>query len=111
VKGPQSADAPPIYDLYGVSHHSGGMGGGHYTAICKNPLNNNWLVGSLIIVNALYFIWMAFYRYSFNDSFVSPSSAAAAVNELAYVLFYRRRNGDLKWAGIEPLEQGLPDEG
>lgn len=23
---------PPIYDLYAVSNHIGGMGGGHYTA-------------------------------------------------------------------------------
>jgi ubiquitin C-terminal hydrolase len=49
-------------------------------------------------------------RYSFNDSFVQPSSAQAAVNDLAYVLFYKRRTGELKWAGIEPLEEGLSDE-
>jgi ubiquitin C-terminal hydrolase len=42
VKGPQSVSAPPIYDLYAVSLHSGGLGGGHYTAVCKNPVNNKW---------------------------------------------------------------------
>jgi ubiquitin carboxyl-terminal hydrolase 4/11/15 len=31
-----------IYDLYAVSHHMGGLGGGHYTATCKNSLNNKW---------------------------------------------------------------------
>lgn len=25
-----------IYDLYAVSNHFGGMGGGHYTAYAKN---------------------------------------------------------------------------
>ncbi len=24
-------DKPPIYDLFAVSNHSGGLGGGHYT--------------------------------------------------------------------------------
>ena len=24
------------YDLFGVSNHMGGLGGGHYTAYCKN---------------------------------------------------------------------------
>ena len=25
-----------LYDLYAVSNHFGGLGGGHYTAYCKN---------------------------------------------------------------------------
>ena len=25
----------PLYDLYAVSNHSGGLGSGHYTATCK----------------------------------------------------------------------------
>ena len=29
------------YDLYAVSQHYGSMGGGHYTAICKN-IDGNW---------------------------------------------------------------------
>ena len=28
------------YDLYGVVNHYGTMSGGHYTAYCKNYLNN-----------------------------------------------------------------------
>jgi hypothetical protein len=35
-------NALPIYDLYAVSHHMGGLGGGHYTATCKNFINNKW---------------------------------------------------------------------
>ena len=44
VVGPIDPANPPVYDLYAVSHHSGGMGGGHYTAVCKNALNNKWYV-------------------------------------------------------------------
>jgi ubiquitin C-terminal hydrolase len=35
-------EAPPIYDLYAVSEHIGGMGGGHYTATAMNPINKKW---------------------------------------------------------------------
>ncbi|CAK4401890.1 unnamed protein product [Aphanomyces euteiches] len=60
-----------IYDLYAVSEHSGGLGGGHYTAKAKNPRNDKW--------------------YSFNDSYASETTADAAVTSQAYVLFYLRR--------------------
>merc|ERR1712141_96899 len=30
------------YDLYAVSNHMGGMGGGHYTAYAKNLDNKQW---------------------------------------------------------------------
>jgi hypothetical protein len=55
VLGPTSAAAPPVYELYGVSEHFGGMGGGHYTAKCQNPINGCW--------------------YSFNDSSVTETTA------------------------------------
>jgi ubiquitin C-terminal hydrolase len=42
VIGPQSNESPPIYDLYGISHHMGGLGGGHYVATAKNHINNKW---------------------------------------------------------------------
>jgi len=90
VRGPKFADAPPIYDLYAVSHHMGGLGGGHYTATCKNFLNQQW--------------------YNFNDSSVSMTEPSSAVASTAYVLFYRRRTGALKWAGMIPHPVGLPDE-
>lgn len=72
----------PIYDLYGVSLHSGGMGGGHYTAICQNPENKKW--------------------YKLDDSTVSESTPEAAIDGKAYVLFYKRRGAPMKYGGIIP---------
>jgi ubiquitin carboxyl-terminal hydrolase 4/11/15 len=40
VLGPSTKSC--IYDLHGVSEHSGGMGGGHYTAVCRNPNSGKW---------------------------------------------------------------------
>ena len=31
----------PLYDLYGVVHHLGTMGGGHYVATCQPPSSGN----------------------------------------------------------------------
>jgi ubiquitin carboxyl-terminal hydrolase 4/11/15 len=59
------------YDLFAVSQHYGGCGGGHYTAVCKN-IDGNW--------------------YGYNDSSVSSTSASSAITSAAYVLFYRRKN-------------------
>ena len=56
------------YDLFAVSQHYGGCGGGHYTAICKNF--GKW--------------------YNYNDSSVSKGSENDVVSSAAYVLFYRR---------------------
>ncbi|OQS04141.1 ubiquitin-specific protease [Thraustotheca clavata] len=61
-----------VYDLYAVSEHSGGLGGGHYTAKAKNPRNGEW--------------------YNFNDSSTSSTNASDAVTSQAYVLFYLRRD-------------------
>jgi len=67
----------PIYDLYAVSNHMGGLGGGHYTAYGKNCVDGNW--------------------YNFNDSSVSPVESPSQIKSAAaYVLFYKRRNGGTK---------------
>lgn len=60
-----------VYDLFAVSEHSGGLGGGHYTAIAYNSETKQW--------------------YDFNDSSVHPTEARNAVTPQAYVLFYKRR--------------------
>ena len=67
VTGPDKFSS--VYDLYAVSQHYGGTGGGHYTAVCKN--NGSW--------------------YSFNDSSVSSTGQSDIKSSAAYVLFYRRK--------------------
>lgn len=62
----------PVYDLYAVDNHFGGLGGGHYTAFAKNPADGHW--------------------YNFDDSCVRPVSDPDMVkSSAAYLLFYRRR--------------------
>ncbi|PWZ01155.1 UCH-domain-containing protein [Testicularia cyperi] len=62
----------PIYDLYAVDNHFGGLGGGHYTAFAKNPADGKW--------------------YEFDDSSVRPVANPETVkSSSAYLLFYRRR--------------------
>jgi ubiquitin carboxyl-terminal hydrolase 4/11/15 len=62
----------PLYDLYAVDNHYGGLGGGHYTAFAKNPEDDKW--------------------YYFDDSSVrSVSNPDEVKGQAAYLLFYRRR--------------------
>ena len=65
-----------IYDCYAISNHYGSMGFGHYTAYCKNPLDEKW--------------------YEFDDSRVSEINPArvkdTVVQNSAYNLFFRRRD-------------------
>jgi hypothetical protein len=80
IKGPSDEDH--VYDLFAVSEHIGGMGGGHYTAVCKNYRDGKW--------------------YDCNDSSVSEAQASDAVTPKAYVLFYKRRSGGI------PADQLVP---
>jgi ubiquitin carboxyl-terminal hydrolase 4/11/15 len=59
-----------VYDLYAVSNHYGGMGGGHYTACARNYLDKQW--------------------YNFDDAHVSlvTDPHRVCVTSAAYVLFY-----------------------
>ena len=58
------------YNLYGVSQHMGGLGGGHYTASARSWHDGDW--------------------YNFNDSSVSPVLPESVGGRNAYVLFYER---------------------
>jgi ubiquitin carboxyl-terminal hydrolase 4/11/15 len=59
--------SPHTYHLYGVTNHVGGMGGGHYTATCLNPGDQQW--------------------YHFNDHLVLKARAPVAT-PASYILFY-----------------------
>ncbi|WVQ75606.1 hypothetical protein IAR50_005234 [Cryptococcus sp. DSM 104548] len=69
--GIEGDDEPLLYDLYAVDNHFGGMGGGHYTAFCRNRVDGEW--------------------YNYDDSRVSKTDASAVQSRAAYLLFYRRR--------------------
>ena len=58
------------YELYAVSNHYGGLGGGHYTAYAKN--NGKW--------------------HEFNDSSVRSCSESSVCSSGAYILFYKRKD-------------------
>ncbi|RIA91954.1 hypothetical protein C1645_766206 [Glomus cerebriforme] len=60
------------YDLYGLIHHRGGLGGGHYIAYVKNPIDKNW--------------------YEYDDTYVTRKSAADISRLEAYVLFYQKKS-------------------
>jgi ubiquitin carboxyl-terminal hydrolase 4/11/15 len=66
---------PMLYDLFAISNHMGGMGGGHYTAYAKNYIDGGW--------------------YSFNDSSVTTASAESIKTASAYLLFYQRRRTNM----------------
>ncbi|CAD8192576.1 unnamed protein product [Paramecium octaurelia] len=70
--GKREDDKKLLYDLYAVSNHFGGMGGGHYTAFGKNHLNGKW--------------------YNFDDAQVNEVDEDQIVSKNAYVLFYKRRS-------------------
>ena len=59
------------YDLFAVSEHSGGLGGGHYTCVVQNAESGKW--------------------FSISDSHVSETTSKSAITSQAYVLFYQRR--------------------
>lgn len=59
-----------VYELYAISNHYGGLGGGHYTAYAKLIDENRW--------------------YHFDDSHVSSVSEAEIRTAAAYLLFYQR---------------------
>jgi hypothetical protein len=60
-----------VYDLFAVSNHYGGLGGGHYTAFAKNQMDKKW--------------------YDFNDSRVTSASPGDIESAAAYLLFYKQR--------------------
>lgn len=70
VKCKDASGRPHVYELYAISNHYGGLGGGHYSAYAKLIEENRW--------------------YHFDDSHVSPVNEGDIKTAAAYVLFYRR---------------------
>uniref|UniRef100_A0A1J3FN28 Ubiquitin carboxyl-terminal hydrolase n=1 Tax=Noccaea caerulescens TaxID=107243 RepID=A0A1J3FN28_NOCCA len=70
-----------LYELYAVSNHYGGMGGGHYTACAKLMDENKW--------------------YCFDDSFVATANESDIKSSAAYVLFYRRVRSESETSEME----------
>jgi len=89
----QNPDDPePVYNLFAVSNHFGGMGGGHYTAYCKNKDTGKW--------------------YNYDDSHVSETSENHLVTAAAYVLFYRRHTEGRRTHILDrSLSQSFAEEG
>lgn len=92
--GIHDLDEPLIYDLYAVDEHLGGLGGGHYRAYAFHHIVGQW--------------------YHFDDSYVTPTEAANAVNANAYLLFYKRRSdrplGGKTLQKIEDARQAAMEE-
>ncbi|XWS50184.1 hypothetical protein CRYUN_Cryun12cG0067200 [Craigia yunnanensis] len=65
-----------VYELYAISNHYGGLGGGHYTAYAKLIDENRW--------------------YHFDDSHVSPVNESDIKTSAAYLLFYKRVRSESK---------------
>jgi len=81
----------PLYDLYAVSNHYGGLGGGHYTAYCQMPDDSKW--------------------YSFDDSGVTEMNPDGVKSPAAYVLFYRRRGAEAQDGDIERVIESARGNG
>eukprot|EP01083_Nonionella_stella_P149235 473702_1 len=80
-----------VYDLYAVSNHMGGMGGGHYTAYAQNLIDGKW--------------------YILDDSHVSPlDDTQRCVSSSAYVLYYKRRGVDERVRGVPEVVMKDTDE-
>ncbi len=65
-------EGPIVYECYGVSNHSGNLGGGHYTASCRHPYKED--------------AW-----HFYNDRCVSGITTDRVVSPEAYLLFFQRK--------------------
>jgi len=63
-------DKKNSYSLQSFAVHDGGLGGGHYYAVCKNPLDNQWR--------------------EYNDSSVTVIGEDEALKYTPYLFFYKR---------------------
>uniref|UniRef100_A0A0A9CRM7 UBP10 n=1 Tax=Arundo donax TaxID=35708 RepID=A0A0A9CRM7_ARUDO len=89
VKQTSRRDPPPMYELYAVINHYGGLGGGHYSAYAKLVEEDNW--------------------YHFDDSHVSSVNEDEIRTSAAYVLFYRCVRDSSAVARDVPIDTDMVD--
>ncbi|XP_076903003.1 ubiquitin carboxyl-terminal hydrolase 9-like [Bidens hawaiensis] len=70
VKSIDLSGGSSVYELYAISNHYGGLGGGHYSAYAKLVEEDRW--------------------YHFDDAHVTPVSEGDIRTSAAYLLFYQR---------------------
>ncbi|KAK9767990.1 hypothetical protein K7432_001720 [Basidiobolus ranarum] len=74
-----------VYDLYAISNHYGGLGGGHYTAYAYNYEEER--------------------GYHYDDSMVEPVDVESIKTTAAYLLFYKRRGAEIHLPDLSKIEQ------
>ncbi|KAL4160670.1 hypothetical protein PRNP1_001234 [Phytophthora ramorum] len=84
--GPDS----PVYDLYAVANHVGGLTRGHYTAYCRYDADFPES-SALFKVTENSDVQCPELWFRFDDEKVSEIAAGDVVTDAAYVLFYKRR--------------------
>uniref|UniRef100_A0A452Y8C0 USP domain-containing protein n=1 Tax=Aegilops tauschii subsp. strangulata TaxID=200361 RepID=A0A452Y8C0_AEGTS len=90
AKHTSGGDQPHIYELYAVINHYGGLGGGHYSAYAKLIEEDSW--------------------YHFDDSHVSTVNEEETRTSAAYLLFYRRVDGNsCAMADVVPVDTHMVD--
>jgi len=92
--GPTDPNAPSAYNLFGVVEHTGQTAdSGHYKATVRNAKDHRF--------------------YKCNDSQIGDATDNFKGSE-AYLLFYKRKKGLSRWAGLERIIQhgyhGAPNE-
>ena len=80
---------PPLYELFAVDNHYGGLGGGHYTACAKNFIDKQWYDYNGMSQPFLHSRLMYSYQ---SDSMVSSKKPESVITSAAYLLFYRRKS-------------------
>lgn len=80
---------PPLYELYAVCNHMGGLQGGHYTAHCRSWSSSDGGGGGGGVGGGGCGSASAAEWHTFDDSRVGSVTASHVGGASAYVLFYR----------------------
>ena len=62
----------PIYDVLGITNHTGSLHLGHYTATCRCALDGSW--------------------YRCNDKIISKTTLSLRHSSQPYIMMYRQRD-------------------